>query len=84
MMSDKEASGYMDETMRLFDLYKKKYTIAIERKHKEIEIKVFSIPEMSHYISVVMTEGPVFIPPVPPPDLVITETPLGTESNGRM
>jgi len=30
----------MDETMRLFDLYKKKYTLEIDRKHKEIEMKV--------------------------------------------
>ena len=44
-MSDKEASVYMDETLRLFDLYKEKYTIEIERKHKEIEIKVSSNPE---------------------------------------
>jgi hypothetical protein len=40
MVVDKEAGGYMDETMRLFDMYKEKYTLGIERKHKEIEMKV--------------------------------------------
>ena len=40
MVVDKEACGYMDETMRLFEMYKEKYTLGIERKHKEIEMKV--------------------------------------------
>lgn len=42
MMSDKEACGYMDETMRLFDLYKEKYTLEINKKHKEVAMKVSS------------------------------------------
>jgi hypothetical protein len=39
-MIDLESGRFMDETMHLFDVYKTKHIVEIERKHKEINVKV--------------------------------------------
>jgi len=47
---DKEACGYMDETMRLFEMYKEEYSHEIEAK---VEIRIphrTSFPLTSHRI----------------------------------
>jgi hypothetical protein len=41
LMVDLESGGFMDETMNLFDVYKAKHINEIERRHKEINVKVF-------------------------------------------
>jgi hypothetical protein len=41
---DLESGRFMDETMHLFDVYKTKHIVEIERKHKEINVKVRGPP----------------------------------------